>query len=125
MKTSSFFYSFIAGVLLWSCVGKTNDSNAIDIDGHKVHFIDLRAVSDTTAKSLSDFITDVSFVKLETNEESVVSYGKWIIGKKYLLIFIQKHGILQFSRDGKFIRKLVSVGKGPQEIAAYRATAAI
>ncbi len=126
MKTSSFLYSFIAGVLLWSCVQKTNENNnVIDINGHKVHFIDLREVSDTTAKSLSDFITDVSFVKLETNEESVISRGKWLVGERYILIFIQNHGILQFSRDGKFIRKLVSVGNGPQEVSAYEATATI
>ena len=124
MKTPSLLFSLIAGVLLLSC-GQKNSNNVIDIDGHKVHFIDIREVSDTIAKSLSDFIADVSFVKLETNEESVISSGKWLAGERYILIFIQKNGLLQFSRDGKFIRKLVSVGEGPQEISAYRAPATI
>ena len=126
MKTTSLFYSLIAGAVLWSCIQKSNEnSSVIEIDGHKVHYVDISDVKDTITKSLSDFVTVISYIQLETNSECLISQGKWTIGEKYLLIFVQKEGLLQFTRNGKFIRKLISVGKGPREISSYRATAAI
>lgn len=64
---------------------------------------------------LSDIMTDVRFVPLETNNASLIgAYAKFIIGDKYI-ICISREKVLQFSTNGKYLRCLTAAGRGPEE----------
>jgi hypothetical protein len=65
---------------------------------------------------LSDIANDVSYIPLETNKNCLISddIGKIKSTKDY--IFIESNGILlQFDRQGKFIRQVNKKGQGPDE----------
>jgi hypothetical protein len=68
---------------------------------------------------LSDIAEDVEYIPLETTDRSLIgnNVGRCIPTKDY--IFVQQSGtLLQFSRDGKFIRQVNKVGQGPGECFA-------
>ncbi len=77
--------------------------------------LNFKEIKDSIQVNLSAFAADFEFVKLETRPECLLEYAWCLISGKYILCNAGDAGILQFSRDGKFIRKLVSYGKGPIE----------
>ena len=64
--------------------------------------------------NLSDMVKDISIIRLETNENSLMSYFKGFVGDKYILSFGRK-SIKLFSSEGKFIQTIINRGKGPRE----------
>lgn len=83
--------------------------------GEKVYQIHMKEIKDSITTRLSDFATDFSFVKLETKEECLLRRGNTYVTSEYILIQKPQHGILQFDRQGQFVRTLVKNGKGPKE----------
>jgi hypothetical protein len=80
----------------------------IDIDNCNV-LVDLK---------LSDLFDSCSLVQLETTKECLVDQyiSNLFISDKYIIIN-DRNGVYKFSSDGKFIRKIINVGRGPQEIS--------
>lgn len=80
----------------------------VDIENCKVS-IDLK---------LSDLIDSCWLVPLETTKECTLGNYFWYvyISDDFILID-DRNGIYKFSADGKFIKKIMSVGRGPQELS--------
>jgi len=66
---------------------------------------------------LSEIASDVRFVKLQTTPDcligSVGSVTRW--GNDYLITANRNKPLLVFSRDGRFLRSVGTIGKGPGE----------
>ncbi len=96
---------------------RSNEISSLIIEGKPVLQIDVKKVKDSIPKKLSDFVTDIKYVKLETNENCLIpAFAMWMAGKKYILVNVPRNGVYQFSLDGKFIRKVIKVGNGPREV---------
>lgn len=109
---------FVIGtVLLASCAkDKTKEVLYTEVDGKMVPSLRFEDVKDFVSLSLSDIISDIDFIKLETRKDALISCGSWIVGKKYLIVFIYNQGLYQFTKNGRFLRKLAYIGRGPREI---------
>lgn len=66
---------------------------------------------------LSDLIDSCRFIPLESTPESLLgNMPRFIIGNKYILV-VDINGIYKFSKEGKFIGKIIKFGRGPQELS--------
>jgi hypothetical protein len=66
---------------------------------------------------LSDLIDSCRLVRLESTPESLLGNNpRFIIGNEYILV-VDINGILKFSKEGRFIRKVIKFGRGPQELS--------
>src|SRR5665647_1115778 len=64
---------------------------------------------------LSDIVSKSRFVKLETNDSSLVGRdSRYLVGTKYIICITQST-ILQFNSNGGFIRNVAQNGRGPGE----------
>lgn len=78
--------------------------------------LDPQRLSDTITIKLSQIADNINIVKLETNEDCLLSEtSRYAVGEKFIT-FQQQTGVYQFSIDGTYIRRIVSVGNGPGEI---------
>ena len=69
----------------------------------------------------SEYIDSMAIVNLEATPESFITYIKKIlITKSKDIIILNSTGILVFDRHGKFLRKIGSCGRGPEEYIALR-----
>src|SRR5665648_51170 len=82
-----------------------------------VPVIRLSDIKDPIVVNMFQFFNNVSYVKLETRDDNKLGRVKWIIGNKYLVGYDRGSGFVQFTSDGKFIRKFANYGKGPQEVS--------
>jgi len=69
---------------------------------------------------LSDLIDSCRLIQLETTSESIIdnNIDLLYVTKDFILIG-DRNGVYKFSGDGKFIKKLISTGRGPGEISGY------
>ena len=117
-------------ILVGAIISCNRDNNnaglyTLQKDGKDLLHLDFRNVTDTVTLKFSEIVEDVSFIQLETNEESMLKIGGLMpglmnkeslwVGEKYIIAVDLTRGMFQFSIDGKFIRKLVSPGRGPCE----------
>lgn len=83
---------------------------------HETLLVDLDETYDTKTLKMSDLATNVRCIPLETVEDFVVPDNNldiWV-SDKYIVTLSDKD-IRLFSGDGKYLRKLASAGKGPDE----------
>ena len=112
-------------VLVCSCNNKPNEkqksSSANDLNGFFViNYED--AVQSKKTLTLSQLAHDVEYVQLETNKDCMVDlryYPKYFFTDDYIFVSNRDH-VLKFSREGKFIKKIGSPGRGPGEIDLIR-----
>lgn len=72
-------------------------------------------------KDYTEFMKDVSFVPLETTDESIIGYITQIeFTDSFIFVNADRKKILQFDRDGNFIQRIGSLGKGPMEYLEAR-----
>ncbi|MBW6537171.1 MAG: 6-bladed beta-propeller [Mariniphaga sp.] len=65
---------------------------------------------------LSEFATDVEIIQMENIPEAMLANVEDIeFTKDYIFVKYWMHPVLQFSRNGEFIRNIGSKGKGPGE----------
>ena len=76
--------------------------------------INLEKYSGDIDMKLSDLLSDIRIVKLESNEHSIVSGYEFAISEDYI-VATDENSIKLFNRDGKYIRNLVYHGRGPNE----------
>lgn len=116
--------SFLA-ILLFAAliIGCKNSSPKFE---SSVLTFDLKELPEQSTLKLSDLgATDIQYIPLETNEQSVISFTdnvylagippiKVVVGEGFYLIK-QGHTILRFQDDGSFVTKIGTVGRGPNE----------
>jgi hypothetical protein len=78
--------------------------------------IEFEKIKEETAITASQLFKNVSYIKLETRNDNILGSVKWQIGNKYIVGYASRSGFYQFDIDGKYIRKLLNFGKGPQEV---------
>ena len=83
----------------------------------KVQVIDVVGnLNNTRDIKLSDIADTIQYIPLETNSECLLSRGYKIVSTKdYFFIADGENPLFVFDREGKFVRKIGSVGKGPGE----------
>ena len=65
---------------------------------------------------LSEIAESIEYVKLETTPESLISNGTFLVGEKYIVYCNRNPAkVILFNREGKYIREIGTVGKGPGE----------
>jgi hypothetical protein len=106
------FVSLIS--LLTFCSCKEHDK----IIENKFFHVDLENCKNSIDLKLSDVITDCRLVPLETTNESLL--GGYIniinVSGDYIIIASGKN-VYKFSKEGKFINKILKNGRGPGEIS--------
>jgi len=103
-------------VLLSSCASQTDETITVLEQGpEETYIVHIKKVKDTLTLKLSDIAEDFEFVPLETKEECLLGYASYYVTNNYILAKKEGYGILQFKRNGEFLRKILSVGKGPNE----------
>jgi len=78
--------------------------------------IDLkRSINNIKGVYLSDIGTEVTYIPLETTTECIIQQiNKVLISDSF--IFASEHNrLLQFDKDGRYIRQIGSQGRGPEE----------
>jgi len=65
---------------------------------------------------LSQLMTTVDYVKLETNSACMINRGAKYLFTDSLIFVSNRDHVLKFSRTGKFLKKIGSPGRGPGEI---------
>ena len=98
-------------LFLASCVHKDkNQDGAL----YNVRFDNCKTTIDLR---LSDIVDIYKFVKLETTPESLIGVNPRIILARDNIIVIDMNGIYKFTADGRFVRKIIKFGRGPDEIS--------
>ena len=116
----------ITPLLLLAIILLTNISCKEKVTKETDHFFTIpfaEIIKSPREVKLSEFATDVEIIQLEKNHEVLIGV---IFDLKLTegYIFINPGGnspILQFSRDGKFIRHIGKKGRGPKEYDSVRA----
>jgi hypothetical protein len=67
--------------------------------------------------SMSEMIEEIEYVKLEYVDSIPVGgiAGKPVITDEYIVFYDRNQGVLQYSREGRFIRRIGHKGRGPGE----------
>ncbi len=104
-------YIILVLILFIGCRNKSSepkDVKTIEVSSKNTH--------DTS--KLSDIITDCEFIPLETNNECLIGQiDKIEISNDNILTLDSRNAknILRFSINGKFLNKISSLGRGPEE----------
>jgi len=89
----------------FSCMNQQTTYPTIEID----------SPTGTIEIKISDLLSDITIVPLETRDELLFSAGmSFIVTNNYVLVITDK-ALIQFNRQGKFIRTLATKGNGPNE----------
>ena len=101
---------------LFSCSNSTKSLNE-----NKIFHIDIDKCELSIDLKLSDLIDSCWLVRLETTIESMLgNYLNHVFIKNEYLLIDDGAGIYKFSADGKFIKKLINIGRGPDELSQVR-----
>jgi hypothetical protein len=105
-----FLKSLLISAILISCKNSNTQNEG------QLKTFDLKVLPDLTSLKLSDLgATDIQYIPLETNEQSVISrINKILISKDYILTQSFAN-INMFRYDGSFVTKIGTVGRGPNE----------
>ncbi len=96
---------FTICILLFDCSSRERSIPVIDLQ------------NPTNAKEiyLSEMLTDIYMVRLETLDEALLGqYTNYLVSERFI-ITIDNEKILQFTGKGEFIRTLARAGRGPDE----------
>jgi len=115
-------YYLIFSILLIG-FGCKNSEKSYDLP---IVIFNLKDITDLSTIKLTDLgIHNIEYVALETNEQSIFSFTDnvlvgsvppiKIIADKSFLLIKQFNNILKFQYDGKFLAKIGTVGRGPEE----------
>jgi len=114
---------FVFGII--SCAGPSKkDIGEAPVEPYQISF-DLENLSDKDAPMMSNVIDSLEYIQLEYNPKFpigfVIDYQRPYITNDYIFI-LGSHGsgLLQYKRNGEFVRKIGSYGKGPGEYLELR-----
>ena len=98
---------FLITFLITGCEKTDRFIKVLDLSERNFQKVSLRS---------NDFVKDWRVVKLETNENSLVTPYDYIFPADSVIIVYNYNKIFQFDYSGKFIRELAKYGEGPDEI---------
>ena len=118
-KATNFILALLLIVTLNQCQKAQKGSHAkiVKVNGNEVVDCNISDVTDTIDLPLSDIINECEVIPLETNEKSLFE-SVYHVGISDNYIAVHSRGRLPiklFSRDGKFIRDIGKIGRGPGE----------
>jgi hypothetical protein len=80
-----------------------------------IPIVDLQNPKKTKIVRLSEMISNLSLVRLETSKDILIGKkAKYLVGEKFL-ITVGEDKILLFSNTGKYIKTIAVTGRGPNE----------
>ncbi|HBB93035.1 MAG: hypothetical protein A2X22_03155 [Bacteroidetes bacterium GWF2_49_14] len=90
---------------------------AQNLTGGKVIRLDLQQTAKASGSlKLSDIADDISYVKLETTKDCFFTPSQFIVRENCIYARDRDNGkVLLFNRQGKFLRQIGKIGKGPTE----------
>ena len=94
-------------VLLAGCEKTNNSIKVIDLTKRNFQEVSLRS---------NDFVKNWRVVKLETNENSLVTPYDFVYPTDSSIIIYNFNKILQYDYSGKFVREIAKHGEGPYDI---------
>lgn len=119
MKTTTIFFMVaLVGLTMCKQVPQDDAVEYVAVNGKDIPVIWPEKI--TTEKSLrfTDLFEDIELVELESHELSMIKYVfRQFVGKDYIIISSNECGIIHFDRDGRFVKVLAKIGKGPGEVA--------
>ena len=95
--------------LILSCNSgkKTEKNSIIDVAG---------AVGKYSVEKLGNYARDIKYIKLETNDSSVLGIVRKIYHEKGLFYISDNNNVCKiFDDNGKYIRTINRIGRGPEE----------
>jgi len=98
--------------LTFSCINKNTDNKK-----EALNLIFINKISDNTIE-LNNVFNNFSFIKLESNENSLFSTAIKLVFYKDRIYILQKRPkniILIFNKNGRFVNTIQNFGKGPEE----------
>ena len=106
-------------LLLSSLIWTFESCNSIE-KGERLKVLDvLEGIENVQTVSLSDIVSGVEFILLDTENEIVYIHPTWAsysIGDSSIIVINQEPAeILHFNRKGRFLNRIGSIGKGPGE----------
>ncbi|MDP3446172.1 MAG: 6-bladed beta-propeller [Ignavibacteria bacterium] len=103
-----------------SCNEKAKKENLKSNSFYTIPFAEI--VKNKREVKLSEFATDVKFIQFENNSKALIGRVKEIqLTKDYIFVNSGKNPVIQFSRNGKYIRHIGTTGRGPGEYDICRA----
>jgi len=106
-KMKKYTFLLILTVIISSCKTEERATPTVELADYSGDYV----------LQLNELMTDISVVKLSTSDSTLVPEGYDIhMGKRYILI-LSNGSVLQFDKNGNFIRKLAKKGNGPGEIS--------
>ena len=108
----AFFSLFLCGILILtaSCSHSADDIPVIDFEHPKA----------STNLKLSDIMSDIIIVPLESRADILLSAGQNIAITDQYIIVADQNAIYQFDKTGKYIKQLAIRGNGPNEFLRIR-----
>ena len=105
------------GLIMTSCGKKETATEIIKVNGNPLYLVHADQVTDTIDLKLSDLIEDCEAVILEAKEQSYISRAhKIAVSDNYIAIKDSERTPLKlFTRDGKYLRDIGAIGRGPDE----------
>jgi len=99
-------------IIIVSCTNhkRKNQDKAV----YNVSFENCRTTIDL---KLSDLVDSIKLVRLETTPESLIANSPRIILTRDNIIVIDMNGIYKFTPEGRFVRKIIKFGRGPEELS--------
>jgi len=111
----------LLAVLVLSCNGGIEQKEEPGYDRNKFFVVNYESVLNNKAQvNLSELTDDIEYIKLETNEKCLLHrMAEYFFTDDYIFVDNSTH-ILQFDRNGKFIKQIGTPGRGPGEIGLIR-----
>jgi hypothetical protein len=111
----------LLAVLVLSCNGSIEKEEEPGYDRNKFFVVDYESVLKNKAQvNLSELTDDIEYITLETNEKCLLHrMAEYFFTDDFIFVDNSTH-ILQFDRNGKFIKQIGTPGRGPGEIGLVR-----
>ncbi len=116
MKNILFFILLISLSLLIDCKHPKVQVEEIQIEENRFHHINVDSTYEQIDLKLSDLADSFRLVRLETSKESIINAWDYYVGDKYIIAASIHDGFYKFSSNGKFLTKMFSFGRGPDEM---------
>ncbi len=112
--------SLILFILLFPHCKSKSKAYITEVDGNEVVICPFEKVADTIYLPLSSLVESCEIVKLQTSDDAFIDYARCIgITEKYICIkSYGRYPVKLFDRNGKFIRNIGVIGRGPGEYSS-------
>ncbi len=111
MKNFFFLVLTICLLLIYGCSRSSKNE-----DLQEIVYIVLSENFQERPFNLSEVYDEIKMIRLETNDECLMSRFRGFVGSKYILAF-EKDKILQFNVEGKYLGVIAYKGNGPNEFS--------